>query len=156
MLGGQPRRPRIEVEGEGVFRSPNRGVTWNELLGNIGDPTLQQFDVAGRPPVALGSEPSPNGANGRIVLAMPALTGNPIEDVLYDWPIRNRIGPFHAGDVYTIPAWSINVIYSRSRPHGLLSTTLFRLLLASLRYSLRAFRWLCSRSVSPPAISALS
>jgi menaquinone-9 beta-reductase len=75
-----------------------------------------------------------------------------IEDVLYDWPIRNRIGPFHAGDVYTIPAWSINVIYSRSRPQGLLSTTLFRLLLASLRYSLRAFRWFCSRSVSPPAI----
>jgi menaquinone-9 beta-reductase len=79
-----------------------------------------------------------------------------IEDVLYDWPIRNRIGPFNAGEVYTIPAWSINVIYSRSRPQGLLSTTLFRLLLASLRYSIRAFRWLCSRSVSPPAIAALS
>ena len=71
-------------EGEGVFRSPNRGVTWNELLGNIGDPTLEQFDVGGRPPVAMGSTPSPDGANGRIVLAMPALTGNPIQDVLYE------------------------------------------------------------------------
>ena len=90
------------------------------------------------------------------VLSLARFFNSAIEDVLYDWPIRNRIGPFHAGDVYTIPAWSINVIYSRSRPQGLLSTTLFRLLLASLRYSLRAFRWFCSRSVSPPAVSAVS
>ena len=30
------------------------------------------------------AHPSPDGANGRIVLAMPALTGNPIQDVLYE------------------------------------------------------------------------
>jgi hypothetical protein len=89
------------------------------------------------------------------VLSLAKFFNSAIEDVLYDWPIRNRIGPFNAGDVYTIPAWSINVIYSRSRPQGLLSTTLFRLLLASLRYSLRAFRWFCSRNVSPPRIPAL-
>ncbi len=79
-----------------------------------------------------------------------------IEDVLYDWPIRKRIGPFRAGDVYTIPAWSINLIYSRSRPRGLVLTTLFRLFLASLRYSLSAFHWFCSRSLSSPPLSALS
>jgi menaquinone-9 beta-reductase len=90
------------------------------------------------------------------VLSLARFFNSAIEDVLYDWPIRNRIGPFHAGEVYTIPAWSINVIYSRSRPRGLLSTTLFRLLLASLRYSLRVFRWFCSCGVSAPAISALS
>jgi len=73
-----------------------------------------------------------------------------LEDVLYDWPIRNRIGPFNAGDVYTIPAWSINVIYSRLRPHGFVSTTLFRSLLASVRYSLKAFHWFCSRWPSSP------
>ena len=86
------------------------------------------------------------------VLSLARFFNSAIEDVLYDWPIRNRIGPFRAGDMYTIPAWSINVIYSRARPQGFISTTLFRLLLASLRYSLRAFHWFCSRRVSPPAI----
>jgi flavin-dependent dehydrogenase len=88
------------------------------------------------------------------VLSLARFFNSTIEDVLYDWPIRNRIGPFHAGDVYTIPAWSVNVIYSRSRPQAFLGTTLFRLLLASLRYSLSAFRWFCSRRVSTPAIPA--
>jgi len=87
------------------------------------------------------------------VLSLARFFNSAIEDVLYDWPIRNQIGPFRAGDLYTIPAWSINVIYSRSRPQGFVSTTLFRLLLASLRYSLRGFHWFCSRKVSPPATS---
>ena len=86
------------------------------------------------------------------VLSMARFFNSAIEDVLYDWPIRNQIGPFRAGDVYTIPAWSINVIYSRSRPQGFVSTTLFRLLLASLRHSLRVFHWFCRRRVPLPAI----
>ena len=90
------------------------------------------------------------------VLSLARFFNSAIEDVLYDWPIRNRIGPFNAGDVYTIPAWSINAIYSRSRPQGLISTTLFRLLLASLRYSLSAFHWFCSRWMSSPPISTAS
>jgi menaquinone-9 beta-reductase len=90
------------------------------------------------------------------VLSLARFFNSAIENVLYDWPIRNRIGPFNAGDVYTIPAWSINAIYSRARPQGLVSTTLFRLLLASLRYSLSAFHWFCSRWVSSPPISTAS
>jgi menaquinone-9 beta-reductase len=86
------------------------------------------------------------------VLSLARFFNSAIEDVLYDWPIRNRIGPFNAGRVYTIPAWSINAIYSRSRPQGFVSTSLFRLLLASLRYSLSAFHWFCSRRGSSPAI----
>jgi flavin-dependent dehydrogenase len=88
------------------------------------------------------------------VLSLARFFNSAIENVLYDWPIRNWIGPFRAGDLYTIPAWSINVIYSRSRPRGLVSTTLFRLLLASLRSCLSAFHWFCSRWVSSPPISA--
>jgi menaquinone-9 beta-reductase len=80
------------------------------------------------------------------VLSLGRFFNSAIENVLYDWPIRNRIGAFNAGDVYTIPAWSINVIYSRLRPQGFVSTTLFRLLLASLRYSLCAVHWFCKRS----------
>lgn len=90
------------------------------------------------------------------VLSLARFFNSAIEDVLYDWPIRNQIGPFQAGEIYTIPAWSINVIYSRSRPEGFVSTTLFRLLLASLRYSLSAFHWICSRRASSSSISAPS
>src|SRR5271170_1236748 len=87
------------------------------------------------------------------VLSLGRFFNSTIENVLYDWPIRNRIGPFNAGDVYTIPAWSINVVYSRLRPQGFIKTTLFRLLLASLRYSLCAFHWFCSRSRPSPPIA---
>ncbi len=88
------------------------------------------------------------------VLSLGRFFNSGIENVLYDWPIRNRIGPFNAGDLYTIPAWSINVVYSRLRPQGFIKTTLFRLLLATLRYSLGAFHWFCSQSQSPPPIEA--
>jgi hypothetical protein len=30
-----------------------------------------------------------------------------------------------AGDVYTVPAWSLNSVYSRLRPRGVLKTLLF-------------------------------
>ena len=52
------------------------------------------------------------------VLSLARFFNSAIENVLYDWPIRNRIGAFNAGDMYTIPAWSINVVYSRLRPRG--------------------------------------
>jgi len=87
------------------------------------------------------------------LLSLARFFNSAIENVLYDWPIRNRIGPFKAGDVYTIPAWSINVVYSRLRPEGFVSTTFFRLLLASLRCSLSVFHWFCSRSQSSRSIA---
>jgi menaquinone-9 beta-reductase len=90
------------------------------------------------------------------VLSLGRFFNSAIENVLYDWPIRNRIGPFNAGDVYTIPAWSINVVYSRLRPRGFVKTTLFRLLLASLRYSLCVFHWFCRQSQPSLPVSAAS
>jgi flavin-dependent dehydrogenase len=71
-----------------------------------------------------------------------------IEKVIYDWPIRNRIGALTAGDVYTIPAWSINHLYSRFRPRGVAGTTLFSLFLWTLRSALNVFYWFCKRSRS--------
>jgi menaquinone-9 beta-reductase len=56
-----------------------------------------------------------------------------IENVVYDWPIRNRIGVLNAGDVYTVPAWSLNNVYSRIRPKGIISTLLFGSLLNLVR-----------------------
>ncbi|AXC14051.1 FAD-binding protein [Acidisarcina polymorpha] len=79
------------------------------------------------------------------IVSLAKFFNSSIENILYDAPVRNRIGPFNAGDLYTIPAWSINVVYSRLRPQGFIKTSLFCLLLATLRFSLGAFHWLCSR-----------
>jgi len=91
---------------------------------------------------------------GQRVLSLARFFNSAIENVLYDWPIRNRIGPFQAGDMYTIPAWSLNVVYSRLRPRGFVSTTFFRLLVGSLRSLIGLFHWICSRSGPSPAVSA--
>jgi menaquinone-9 beta-reductase len=78
-----------------------------------------------------------------------------IERVIYDWPIRNRIGPLTAGDVYTIPAWSINNIYSRIEPRGVISRMLFSLFLGVLRGAMNLFYWFCTRSrVAAPVCAA--
>jgi len=69
-----------------------------------------------------------------------------IERVMYDWPIRNRVGPLTAGDLYTIPAWTINNIYSRIQPNGLVSTMLFGFFLAALRGAMNLLYWFCRRS----------
>lgn len=79
-----------------------------------------------------------------------------IEKVIYDWPVRNRIGALLAGDVYTIPAWSINNIYSRLQPLGAVSTLLFGLFLAILRWAMNLFYWFCKRSRSGSPVCAAS
>lgn len=85
----------------------------------------------------------PASMYSRRVVCVARFFNSTIEDVLYDPPVRSWIGPFKAGDVYTIPAWSINVIYSRLAPEGFWSTTLLRLLLGSLRCGVKAFHWIC-------------
>jgi len=84
----------------------------------------------------------------RRVLYIANFFNSGIEKVVYDWPIRNRIGPLNAGDVYTIPAWSINNIYSRIRPSGIISTFLFGMFLATLRFAMNLFYLYCSRTRS--------
>ena len=81
--------------GEGVFTSPNRGGLWQELLGGVGDPLIQQEDVLSTPPVPVNDPDStPHSATGRIVLAKPGLvptnplvpakpTDNPAQDLGY-------------------------------------------------------------------------
>jgi flavin-dependent dehydrogenase len=85
----------------------------------------------------------------RRVLYMANFFNSGIEKVIYDWPIRSRIGPLTAGDVYTIPAWSINNIYSRIEPRGVISTMLFGLFLGVLRGAMNLFYWFCTRSAAP-------
>ena len=91
----------------------------------------------------------------RRVLYMANFFNSGIEKVIYDWPIRNRIGALVAGDVYTIPAWSINNIYSRIEPRGVVSTLLLGLFLSTLRAAMNALYWFCKRSRSASPVCAV-
>ena len=88
----------------------------------------------------------PRSLYSRRVLYVANFFNSGIEKVVYDWPIRKKIGALKAGDVYTIPAWSINNIYSRIRPTGIISTFLFGMFLATLRFAMNLFYWYCSRT----------
>jgi hypothetical protein len=70
----------------------------------------------------------------RRVLGLAMFFNRGIERVIYESPIRNRIGVLQAGDVYTVPAWSLNSVYSRFRPHGPIKTLLFGFVLDSIRF----------------------
>jgi flavin-dependent dehydrogenase len=70
----------------------------------------------------------------RRVLGLAMFFNRGIERVIYESPIRNRIGALQAGDVYTVPAWSLNAVYSRFRPHGPIKTLLFGFVLDSIRF----------------------
>jgi hypothetical protein len=56
-----------------------------------------------------------------------------IEKVLYAGAIRDRVGPLTAGDVYTVPAWTLNLVYSRLRPKGVVFTLLYGFVLSLFR-----------------------
>lgn len=58
-----------------------------------------------------------------------------IEKIVYEPPVRNRIGLPKAGFVYTSPAWSMNVVYARLKPGGIFSTLLLNSMLLTFRMS---------------------
>ena len=82
----------------------------------------------------------------RRVLGLAMFFNRGIERVIYESPVRNRFGVLQAGDIYTVPAWSLNSVYSRFRPQGAIKTLLFGFLLDLFRggeYLLyRICRWL--------------
>jgi hypothetical protein len=60
-----------------------------------------------------------------------------IENIVFQPPVRNRIGIRHSGTAYISPAWTMNLLYARIRPDGVLST----LLLGSLLWIIRVSEW---------------
>ena len=69
------------IAGQGVLMSPNQGQVWN-LMNPIGNPLIID-EITGKN-VNPAAEANPNsGSDGRIVLSMPAATGNAVEDALY-------------------------------------------------------------------------
>jgi menaquinone-9 beta-reductase len=67
------------------------------------------------------------------VLQMAKFFNSGIERIVYEPPVRNRIGLPKAGEVYTGPAWSMNVVYARLKPFGIPSTLLLKFILAAFR-----------------------
>lgn len=55
------------------------------------------------------------------------------ENLVYQPPVRNRIGMGPSGSLYISPAWGMNLLYARLRPEGILSTFLFGLFLGFFR-----------------------
>jgi menaquinone-9 beta-reductase len=79
------------------------------------------------------------------VLQMAKFFNGGIEKIVYEPPVRNRIGVQRSGTVYTSPAWSMNLVYTRMKPHGVVSTFLLGLFLAGFRASAWMFYQLCKR-----------
>jgi subtilisin-like proprotein convertase family protein len=72
-------------EGDGVYLSPDQGATWQLMAGGVGDPLIQDADKFNTPPIPVNNlGQTPNGANGRIDLVTPFLTGNPAQDKIYE------------------------------------------------------------------------
>lgn len=73
------------------------------------------------------------------ILHMSRFFNSGIEKIVYEPPVRNRIGLKTAGAVYTGPAWSMNVVYARLKPFGILSTLLLNFILDAFRISAWTF-----------------
>ena len=72
------------IRGVGVYMSPNQGQVWNQMLGGIGNPLIFDDRYGPSPNVNPVNGPTPNGAEGRIALAVPNPTGNAAEDAVYE------------------------------------------------------------------------
>jgi flavin-dependent dehydrogenase len=79
------------------------------------------------------------------ILQMAKFFNSGIEKVVYEPPVRNRIGLRNSGTIYISPAWGMNLLYARVKPNGVVSTFLFGLVLRFFRVSAWIFHQLCKR-----------
>jgi flavin-dependent dehydrogenase len=79
------------------------------------------------------------------ILQMAKFFNGGIEKIVYEPPVRNRLGVRRSGTVYTSPAWSMNVVYARMKPRGVVSTFLLGLFLGGFRARAGMFYQLCKR-----------
>jgi flavin-dependent dehydrogenase len=82
--------------------------------------------------------------NARIMQLAKFFNGG-IERIVYEPPVRARLGMGRSGTVYTSPAWSMNVVYARLQPKGIVSTFLFGLSLAVFRFGSWLTYVICKR-----------
>ncbi len=84
---GNLRSLYAAFQGDGVYISPNQGQLWTLMAGGVGDPLIQNFNsTTGKyVPIPVNAPAgTPNGGKGRIDIVHPALTGDPIKDLLYE------------------------------------------------------------------------
>jgi flavin-dependent dehydrogenase len=86
------------------------------------------------------------------ILQMAKFFNGGIEKIVYEPPVRNRIGATSAGTVYTSPAWSMNVVYARTKPRGIVATFLLGLLLGAFRVSAWILYQFCKRLTPAPGV----
>jgi flavin-dependent dehydrogenase len=84
-------------------------------------------------------------AYNRRILQMAKFFNIGIETMLYEPAVRNRIGARASGTVYTTPAWSMNVVYARLKPKGILKTYLLGSVLGFWRACAWIFSECCKR-----------
>ena len=83
------------------------------------------------------------------IVQMAKFFNSGIEKIVYEPPVRNRIGLQKAGTVYTSPAWSMNVVYARLKPDGIFSTLLLNSILGFFRLSAWLFYHFSRRKQGP-------
>jgi menaquinone-9 beta-reductase len=76
------------------------------------------------------------------ILQMAKFFNSGIEKIVYEPPVRNRIGLGRSGTV-TSPAWSMNVVYARMKPNGIFSTFMLSSFLQFFRASAWVFYQMC-------------
>jgi|HubBroStandDraft_4_1064222.scaffolds.fasta_scaffold02539_6 flavin-dependent dehydrogenase len=79
------------------------------------------------------------------ILQLAKFFNSGIERIVYEPSVRNHIGVQRAGTVYTSPAWTMNLVYSRFRPRGAVSTFLFNSVIGLFRCSAWAAHQFCRR-----------
>ncbi len=79
------------------------------------------------------------------VLQLAKFFNSGIEKIVYEPPVRSRIGMSHSGRLYTSPAWTMNLVYARLQPKGIISTFLFGLALSVFRMANWLVYLVCNR-----------
>jgi hypothetical protein len=77
------------------------------------------------------------------ILQLAKFFNSGIERIVYEPRVRNHIGAQQAGTIYTGPAWTMNLVYNRLRPRGVVSTFLFNCVIGFFRWSAWAFYHFC-------------
>jgi len=77
------------------------------------------------------------------ILQLAEFFNSGIERIVYEPSVRNYVGAQRAGTIYTSPAWTMNLVYNRLRPRGMVSTFLFNSVIGFFRWSAWAFYQFC-------------
>ena len=77
------------------------------------------------------------------ILQLAKFFNSGIERIVYEPNVRNYIGVQQAGTIYTSMAWTMNLVYNRLRPRGIVSTFLFNSVIGFLRWGAWVFYQFC-------------